>query len=101
MMVSQAMHRGVITVRPMESVHQAVKKMTENNADVVVVLEEDGRFKGVLTERDISMAVADSGVPEPAAGLELAREPLKDLAYDDGNRCCYFSDIMIERLSGA
>lgn len=98
MIANQQMHRNFVTVQPMESIHAAAKKMRDCHADVVVVLEEDGRFKGVLTEKEVAMAAMNSVDTEQAADDSEKMKCLIDLACDDGNRCNYFSEVAIDIL---
>ena len=98
MIASRLMHRNIVTVRPMESIRAAAKKMREKHADMVVVLEDDGRFKGVLTEKEVIMADMNSGDAEQAADDSAKRKHLIDFACDDGNRCNYFSEVAIDLL---
>lgn len=98
MIASQLMHRDIITIRPMETIRAVVKKMREKHADMVVVLEDDGRFQGVLTEKEVIMAAMNSGDAEQIADASAKKNDLIDFACDDGNRCNYFSEVAIDLL---
>jgi signal-transduction protein with cAMP-binding, CBS, and nucleotidyltransferase domain len=98
MISSQLMHRDIVTILPMESIQAAAKKMRDKHADVVVVLGDDGRFKGVLTEKEVIMAAMNSGDAELTADASATRKDLMDFACDDGNRCNYFSEVAINLL---
>lgn len=50
--ISSIMSRDVITLFPIESLKSAIKKMSSNNVSCVVVIE-DKKPIGILTERDI------------------------------------------------
>lgn len=42
----------VITVQPSQTIHQAIKKLVENNIGAVLVMDDD-KLVGIFTERDI------------------------------------------------
>ncbi len=98
MIASQLMHRDIVTIRPMESIRTAAEKMREKHADLVVVLEDDGRFRGLLTEKEVIMAAMSSSDAEQAAHDSARRKELIDFACDDGNRCNYFSEVATNLL---
>ena len=98
MIAGQLMHRDIVTIRHRDSIRAAEKKMREKHADMVVVLEDDGRFKGVLTEKEVTMAAMNSGTARRAAEGSAKRKGLIDFACDDGNRCNYFSEVAISLL---
>jgi len=101
MISSQLMHRDIVTILPMESIQTAAKKMKDKHADVVVVLGDDGRFRGVLTEKEVIMAAMNSGDTELTADASATRKDLIDFACDDGNRCNYFSEVAKEVIMAA
>jgi len=101
MISSQLMHRDIVTILHMESIQTAAKKMKDKHADVVVVLGEDGIFKGLLTEKEVTMAATNSGFAEQVADYSPKREVLLDLACDDGNICNYFSEVAKEVIMAA
>jgi signal-transduction protein with cAMP-binding, CBS, and nucleotidyltransferase domain len=98
MIASQLMHRDIVTIRPTASIRAVAKKMKEKHADMVVVLEKGGRFKGVLTEKEVTMAAINLGDAKQAADDSAKRKDLIDFARDDGNRCNYFSEVAIDLL---
>lgn len=98
MIASQLMHRDIVTIQPMESIQAAAKKMRDKHADVVVVLGEDGRFKGLLTEEEVTMAATNSGFAEQVADDGPKQAPLIAVTCDDANRCNYFSEVTIDIL---
>jgi CBS domain-containing protein len=60
MKVSEAMHREYPMVRPDESVQAAAQTLAESDGHALLVLSEDERLLGIVTERDITVrAVAD------------------------------------------
>ncbi len=98
MISSQLLHRDIVTIRPTASIRTAAKKMREKQADMVVVLEDDGRFKGLLTEKEVNMAAMNLGSAGHEANASAKRKGPIDPARDDGNRCNYFSEVAIDLL---
>ncbi|MCX7794711.1 MAG: CBS domain-containing protein [Thermodesulfovibrionales bacterium] len=58
MIVRQIMKKDLVTVPLTASVHDAALRMKENNIGTVLVTDEKGKLKGILTDRDIALAVA-------------------------------------------
>ncbi len=61
----------VVTIRPSATLAAAAQTLDEKGIGAVVVTDEDGSIKGVLSERDITRQVARGG----AAAL---KEPAKE-----------------------
>jgi CBS domain-containing protein len=55
--VREHMSRDLLTVEPALSVTEVAQRMVERNVGAVLVLE-DGRLAGIMTERDLMRAVA-------------------------------------------
>jgi CBS domain-containing protein len=70
MQVRNLMHRELYAVRPDQSLRDASQLMSEHDVGSVVVLD-DGRLAGILTERDVLRAVAKSDNPGSATVGEL------------------------------
>jgi len=62
--ILDAKGRDVITVRPHETLADAIALLGRHHIGAVVVLEADGGVAGILSERDVVRALAESG---PAA----------------------------------
>ena len=67
MIVKDAMTADVVTIGPSHSLRDASRVMSERKIGSVVVHDPDGPGPGILTERDIVVAVA--------AGLDLDTAP--------------------------
>ena len=52
--------RRIITIKPHESVRAAVEKLTENKIGALIVVANDGKLVGIVSERDIVHAAATS-----------------------------------------
>ena len=50
----------VITIWPGASLRSAVDRMTKRNVGALVVVDDDGKVVGMLAERDVVRALADS-----------------------------------------
>jgi len=51
-------NRKVVTVTPTSTVVDAAKSLTDNRIGLLMVVGDEGKFVGVLSERDIVKAVA-------------------------------------------
>ncbi len=72
MTVRQKMQKELVTVLPSSSVHEAALKMKEHRVGSVLVVEEGWKLKGLLTDRDIAIAVAaDSKDPKTTYACEI------------------------------
>ncbi len=61
MKVKEVMTADVRTCRPESNLAEAVKEMWEADCGVLPVVSTDGRVIGVITDRDICVAVATKG----------------------------------------
>jgi CBS domain-containing protein len=78
MMLVDLVSRSPVAVRPEASVLEAARLMRERKVGSVVVVDEGGSVAGILTDRDIAMAIADgrfSGVAGPVGEI-MTREPV-------------------------
>jgi CBS domain-containing protein len=64
MKIGDLAHRDMISVRPTDSLRTAAKAMAAGGVGSVVVLDE-GRLAGILTERDVLRAVAEDVPLDP------------------------------------
>ena len=77
MSVGRICARVVATATANESVHEAAKRMEENNVGCLVVVNEGGKPLGIVTDRDIvTRAVAKELKPaETPLSVVMTREP--------------------------
>lgn len=61
MLVRQCMQKNVITCLPSATIQEVARKMAEQNIGSVLLVDEAGKLKGILTDRDIALAVAAEG----------------------------------------
>jgi CBS domain-containing protein len=86
MKVRDLMSQHVRTCRVNADLSEVAMQMWTGDCGIVPILEEDGRLAGVLTDRDICMAVATKH--RPAGGI-LAKE----LIGSDTHFCARDDDI--------
>jgi CBS domain-containing protein len=72
MSVERICVRDVDTVGPKESALEAARRMRERQVGTLVVVDDQARPMGLITDRDIAMRVV-------AAGCEAARTPVVDI----------------------
>ncbi|UCD34619.1 MAG: CBS domain-containing protein [Nitrospiraceae bacterium] len=58
MKVRQLMQKELISILPSATIHDAAMKMKENNIGSVLIVDDGGKLKGIVTDRDITLAVA-------------------------------------------
>jgi CBS domain-containing protein len=71
--IGEVMTQGVVTADTADSLHRLGELMRDRNVGSVVVCEA-GRPVGVMTDRDLALAVVADGVdPEEQAGVHASR----------------------------
>jgi diguanylate cyclase (GGDEF)-like protein/putative nucleotidyltransferase with HDIG domain len=70
----------IVTIGLRESVKEAAEKMSSHNVGCLIVNDEDGRFVGLVTERDVSRYVA-------ACPNELGAVPVAEIMTGDVVTC--------------
>jgi CBS domain-containing protein len=61
--VSRIMKKRLETIEATSSVQQAAKKMKDNNVSSLLVVDENGRPQGLVSERDLVTKVCTTDVP--------------------------------------
>ncbi len=72
MEIRQLIKRNLVTVEECISIRDAARIMEKHNVGLLVVVNNDGRMVGVISERDIARLVAE--------GVDLDRTPVKEVA---------------------
>ncbi|WP_420544816.1 CBS domain-containing protein [Nitrosopumilus sp.] len=80
--VHQVMNKNLIFVDNSTSIQDAAKKMTDEGIGCVIV-KNDGKSVGILTERDFVTKVASEGLPLFTDVSEIMSSPLITIPYDD------------------
>lgn len=79
--VNEVMTHDPITVSPDTSIAQVARKMKDDDTGAIL-LEENGRLAGIVTDRDIVVrAIAEGRDPETPVG-DLATRDIKTLTPD-------------------
>jgi CBS domain-containing protein len=74
----------VITIRPEQSIRQALALLAENNIGAVVAVDETGRPVGILSERDVVRTAAhDEQVFSRAVAELMTRDVVVGVPDDD------------------
>lgn len=71
MTVKQIMQKQLVTVLPSSSIYEAAQKMKEHCVGSVLVVEEGWKLKGLLTDRDVALVVADARDPKTTYVYEV------------------------------
>ncbi|MEM2930264.1 MAG: CBS domain-containing protein [Thermoproteota archaeon] len=81
--VEEVMSYPVISIGPGEPVHAAVLQMVQHDISSLIVVDEEGRDIGIITERDvIEKVVAKSKNPQTVRVGDVMSNPLKKISSD-------------------
>lgn len=81
--VDEVMSYPVISISPGESVHTAVLQMVQHDISSLIVVDDEGKDVGIITERDvIEKVVAKSKDPRLVKVREVMSNPLKKISSD-------------------
>ncbi len=83
MSVKNFARKDVLTLKPTESVYEAISLMKERNVGSVVVVDSQNKPVGIITDRDIALRVAYRGLDPKAVPIEQVMT--KDLSVLDEN----------------
>lgn len=75
--------KEVVSARPQDSLEQVTRLMDEHNVGAVVVVEQD-RPVGLVTDRDIALAVCSHGRPKEEHIQNVMTCPISTLKQRDG-----------------
>lgn len=101
MLVSELMSDSVISIAPDEPASLAARLLYRHNIGSVPVCSEDGRLKGVVTDRDIVLrCVAAENAPETTAVREIMTKSLVTVSPNDDVReaARQMSEAQVRRL---
>lgn len=85
--IGSLMQTRMITARPGDSVAEAARSMSANGVGAVLVVEE-GRLTGVLSERDVLGVVAEGRDPARTTVAEVATREVVSVDVDTHVRQC-------------
>ena len=75
--------KSVVTVRPTETIEQAAEAMEAHRVGAIVVTEQQ-RPVGIVTDRDIAMAMALRGASGTTAVQDVMTCPVTTVSQDQG-----------------
>jgi CBS domain-containing protein len=78
MQVHEGMSETVLTVGPGHSLRAVAKLMSERRVGAAVVMDPDGHGPGIITERDILVAVGEGQEPDAET---VAEHLTRDVVY--------------------
>ena len=75
---------GVITIQPEQSIREAIAALAKHNIGALVAVDNDGQPVGILSERDITRAIArnEQIFAQPIAEL-MTDNPTTGIPQDD------------------
>lgn len=83
MFIRECMQRNPVTVLPSASVQEVARRMAEYNIGSVLIADEKGRLKGILTDRDIALALgADGKDPQATCASEIMTQAPVSTEFD-------------------
>ncbi len=100
MFARQLMHKELVTILPSATIHEAALKMKKDGVGSVLVVEDGWKLRGILTDRDIAITVADSKEPRGTlAGDVMTKDPITIEADADlGLALKIMKDATVRRL---
>lgn len=100
MTVADLMRTEVVTARPNESARRVAKRMRDENVGSVVV-QEDGRPVGIVTDRDLATRIlAAAADPERNTARDAMTSDPETVTTDAGVRelCDRMSEACVRRM---
>jgi len=82
--VAEVMSRPPITAAPATTLTAAARRMHETGISALVTVDADGRPQGILTERDLLVAVAERGAATLSSPIaDFTHAPVQAVTTDD------------------
>ncbi|HUS38805.1 MAG TPA: CBS domain-containing protein [Pirellulales bacterium] len=99
MTLGELFRSDVVTVEPSVTIRDAVQKMKESNVGTVVVTE-DRKAIGIMTDRDVALALATESVRPMSPVSEIMTRDILSIWEDQGvfSATQYFNDHGVRRL---
>lgn len=60
MTINKLMQKKLVTCLPSTSIHDIAAKMKDHQVGSILVVEDGGKLKGIVTDRDIALSVGDA-----------------------------------------
>ncbi len=99
MNLSELFHSEVVTAKPGETIRQATQKMKEKDVGAVVIVENE-KVIGILTDRDVALAVVAGEISPDSSVSEVMTKDVVTIWDDEGvfNATQYLSGHKCRRL---
>jgi len=95
MSVADIMKKKLETINETASVQQTAEKMKEKNVSSLVVVDENGRSQGLVTERDLARKVCVNRLPaNEVTNKEIMSSPL--ITIDSKSSPSLAADMMLQ-----
>jgi CBS domain-containing protein len=100
MLLSELFDNDVVTVSPSASVFEVARKMKDENVGAVVVTDDDHKVVGIVTDRDVALAVALGEASSGSPVTDVMTVDVKTIWDDQGvfYATQYFAGHHIRRL---
>ena len=82
MLVKDVMNKNVVVGKPDLTVKEASKVMSQFHMGSLVILDDEKKIVGILTERDILISVAEGKDPETAAAADIMSKDVVTIEPD-------------------
>lgn len=83
MKVSQLMHKEPVTILMTASIYDAALMMKERNVGTVIVVDKGHHIKGIVTDRDIALSIADIKNVKKVNVSDIMSKHLKTIQAND------------------
>jgi CBS domain-containing protein len=81
--VGEIMNERIETIGILNTAQEAAMKMADKNVSSLVVLDDDGKAVGILTERDLVRRVCTKNIPSSSVTIQnTISSPIKTIAPD-------------------
>jgi signal-transduction protein with cAMP-binding, CBS, and nucleotidyltransferase domain len=81
--VEEIMNERIETIGILNTAQKAAMKMADKNVSSLVVLDDDGKAVGILTERDLVRRVCTKDIPSSSVTIQnTISSPIKTIAPD-------------------
>jgi CBS domain-containing protein len=81
--VGEIMNERIETIGILNTAQEAAMKMANKNVSSLVVLDDDGKAVGILTERDLVRRVCTKNIPSSSVTIQnTISSPIKTIAPD-------------------
>ncbi|HET7148776.1 MAG TPA: CBS domain-containing protein [Candidatus Nitrosopolaris sp.] len=95
MSVADIMKKKLETIKETASVQQTAEKMKEQNVSSLVVIDENGKSQGLVTERDLARKVCVNRTPaHEVTNKEIMSSPL--ITIDSNSSPSVAADMMLQ-----